>query len=372
VSLRTDIITVHPVGAAPATAPVEAAGDARQEAFERSLAGLIGKEMRGEVLAKLADGSSLVRVAGSAARLMLPVALPVGAEVPLTLVAMTPRPTFEVGAERTLSFAAIGAPLPANAAPTNAQGAALLARASAIAADLLPQIDPRATPTTLSETARALAVALGAALKSAPARAALAGATPLLSAPPRDAAQLSAALGDVIGASGLFYESHLAEWSRGERPLAQLSREPQMQYGFGDTAGAPTAAGSALAADAAQLVNLQLASHEQALLAWQGQLWPGQELDWQIGKEAPPPGGDDDAAAPLWRSTLRLRFPQLGDVAATLLMSGDQLRIELQAGSQQTGELLRAHADALTGAFEAAGAALASLRIHAAPQDQDG
>jgi hypothetical protein len=37
------------------------------------------------------------------------------------------------------------------------------------------------------------------------------------------------ALRDAVASSGLFYESHVAEWAEGKRPLASLLLEPQMQ-----------------------------------------------------------------------------------------------------------------------------------------------
>ncbi|RQR60434.1 flagellar hook-length control protein FliK, partial [Burkholderia sp. Bp9126] len=44
-------------------------------------------------------------------------------------------------------------------------------------------------------------------------------ATPILA--------LRAALAQAVSESGLFYESHLAQWLAGQRPLAALEREPQ-------------------------------------------------------------------------------------------------------------------------------------------------
>ncbi|MFP3500840.1 flagellar hook-length control protein FliK [Burkholderia sp. SIMBA_062] len=60
-------------------------------------------------------------------------------------------------------------------------------------------------------------------------------------APP--VAALRAALAQAVSESGLFYESHLAQWLAGQRPLAALLREPQARL---------TAAPVPPAADAAQ------------------------------------------------------------------------------------------------------------------------
>lgn len=55
---------------------------------------------------------------------------------------------------------------------------------------------------------------------------------PLLTAPPTAGAAaatqtLSAALATLVGQSGMFYESHLAQWINGQLPLASLLQEPQ-------------------------------------------------------------------------------------------------------------------------------------------------
>ncbi|MBS3936823.1 MAG: hypothetical protein KGZ43_11685, partial [Sulfuritalea sp.] len=55
---------------------------------------------------------------------------------------------------------------------------------------------------------------------------------PLLAQPPQaqGAAQLAQALGKAVAQSGLFYESHQAQWVGGRLPLAALLREPQGQH----------------------------------------------------------------------------------------------------------------------------------------------
>ena len=78
---------------------------------------------------------------------------------------------------------------------------------------------------TLSAAARALSTILavqdGAAAKAA-------GAEPLFSrAQPPVAAVLADSLAQTVSNSGLFYESHLAQFAAGTRTLAQLMQEPQ-------------------------------------------------------------------------------------------------------------------------------------------------
>ena len=342
-----------------------AASDARQEAFQRSLQTLLGKALQGEVLSRLNDGSFMVRVAGATARMALPAGVQVGAQVPMTLVALDPRPTFQIssggGAQAvpTLVFSeAEAGPLaghdidPAPSRPASL-AALLLSRAPLTPASLLPGFDPGAPATTLSSTARAISAVLSMA-RSGPAPA-IVGATPLLASPAMLPAQLAQQLRAALADSGLFYESHVAEWAGGQRSLPELMREPQMQR----------AAGSAPDLASAQLVNLQLQTHEQARIAWHGEAWPGQAMQWDIHKDAPDSGqGQHAEAAPAtWRSGLRFQFPLLGAVSATLVLSGGQVQIRMQADSAHSAALLRRHAPALEQSLVAAGSPLAALSI---------
>lgn len=83
--------------------------------------------------------------------------------------------------------------------------------------------------------------------------------TPMLAQAPVTAAQrsqmaanLAPALAKAIGQSGLFYESHQAQWVEGERPLDSLQTEPQGQRS-GASPALPRATTSATAAGAQDL-----------------------------------------------------------------------------------------------------------------------
>ncbi len=361
--IPADSVSVAPVSRVAAAAATEAVADARQQDFQRALSGMVGKSITAAVLSRLADGSFLVRVAGTPARMMLPSNPLPGSELPLTLVSNTPRPTFQVTGEQSAAFPAFAADPASTAAPAKA---AAMQRAASLfgeapAAGHLPEADTSGTRSTLSEAARVITSVLGVAARAPNPQTAIVAPLPLLAAASADPVKLATVLKDAIGASGLFYESHVAEWSAGQRPLADLQREPQMQR------ATPAGAG-AVPADAAtaQFINLQLSSQEQGRVAWQGQLWPGQEMAWQISRDAPEGGarqGGGEAPAAPWRSALRLRFAALGEIGATVVLAGDQLHIALQPGSDDVGDLLRARAGELQRSLEASGNALASLTI---------
>ncbi|MDC8759302.1 flagellar hook-length control protein FliK [Janthinobacterium fluminis] len=383
--------SITPPAPIRAAVPVEAAGDARQEAFQRSLHTLLGKSMQGEVLARFADGNFLVKVAGTAARMQLPPGARVGGEVPLTLIAIDPRPTFQIGksnnpgAPQALSYAyadaafdppADDAAAAARPGAQSAQGAAgarssslaaaLLGKAPLTPASLLPDLGAGAPAPALSSAARAINSVLMQAESVPGAPLALVGKAALLAPPAADPAQLAQTLHDEVGHSGLFYESHVAEWAEGKRSMGELLREPQMaQTAAGQDPLAKAAAGTDLAA--AQLINLQLHTHEQQRVLWQGEVWPGQQMEWEIRKDEGGgrhgEAGDDDEAQAAWRSGVRFHFPQLGSVSATLVLTGGQVHIQLQADSEQSRAALRAGTPALGLALDAAGAPLASLTI---------
>ena len=379
-----DKITVAPVGRIAPANGAEAVGDARQQDFQRALAGLVGKSMPGEVLSRLTDGSVIVRIAGTPARMVLPSQPPPqpGAEIALTLVSLTPRPTFlltnspQAAAIPAFVDAALDAHLYTPSAGLAKAGA--LQRATVLPGEAAPARQPPAPEAesslaTLSATARVLSSVLAAAARSEHPQTSIVAPLALLAQAPADPVKLAAQLKDAIGASGLFYESHLAEWSAGKRPLAELQREPQMQRGLiANSAAADTTAAAADPATA-QFINLQLASQEQGRVAWQGQLLPGQQMAWQISRD--PHDSDQHAAgqtsAPPWRSALRLRFAALGDIGATVVLAGDQLHIALQAGSSDIGSVLRARAGDLQRALEACGNPPAMLTISSGEAGHD-
>lgn len=384
---RADI-SITPVGRAEAISRLDGVADPRQEAFQRSLSTMVGRQIQGEILARLNDGSYLVKMAGTAARMPLPAGTEVGTAVPMTLVSLTPRATFQVALQGQsgplTQFEAEAAP-PGAAKPylnvaedagltprtqTGQAAAGQLGQARAVAgqsadpaAAAKPALAPGAAPVTLSETAKVLSGVLSMAMSAPQPGDTIVARTALSTQPGAPPEQLAAALKDAVGKSGLFYESHLAQWSNGARSLAELGDEPQMQRALTVPDGQVR---PSVAADpaTAQLINLQLQTQEQARITWQGQVWPGQDMRWEIQRDesehAGRQGGDEPE--PGWQSALRLRFPMLGEIGARLVLRGEQLHLQLDAGDG-VGPVLRAYAARLETAMAAAGTPLSSLNI---------
>lgn len=255
------------------------------------------------------------------------------------------------------------------AARAHSSAASLLGKAPLTPLAELPGLDAGTAQPELSGAARMLG-----SLLSQPNSASalpLLGKTALFGHAAPDPAQLAQTLQSSIEDSGLFYESHLAAWARGERSLEQLQREPQMQTAQQAAQQGLHPDGAAPDRTAAQQINQQLLAQEQGRLQWQGESWPGQPIQWEIQRQ---PGaeqrdgraGSDDAPASIWRSSLRLRFAALGNLSATITMVGQQVHLQLLTDVDDSAATLRAQAPVLSASMAAAGIPLSSLSI-----DQD-
>ncbi|WP_338765790.1 flagellar hook-length control protein FliK [Massilia sp. METH4] len=349
----------------------QAVADPRQAAFQRNLAPMVGKTVAGEVLAKIPDGSYLVRVADTNARMMLPGGTQVGAQVALNVVAAHPRPLLQVGTEQAQLATVYTAPGETGAAQTRpmSSAAVLLNKAPLVPADQLPTLDHTSAQATLSPAARAIASALTQAYTAPGAPVVIHGKQALVAAGVPDPGRLEGALKNVLGESGLFYESHVAEWAEGKRSLQELAREPQMQRMMqGATSDAMARAMGGPDLSAAHMINLQLHAQEQGKVQWHGEAWPGQRMQWEVEREeneGRSRGRGEAEEQPVWRSGVRFHLPLLGKVAASVTLVGDQVHLTMQSDSDDTAAELRAWSGELQRALDAAGLPLSTLSIGA-------
>src|SRR5476651_788003 len=269
--------------------------------------------------------------------------------------------------------AAAGAAAPATAA-SDAQkpgslAATLLGRAPLTPSNQLPDLNAGTPGAALSSTARALTIMLSAAQSLPGTPMVLTGKIPLLADGPPDAGQLAKVLQETVSQSGLFYESHVSDWIKGELSLPDLTREPQMQRMLEAATAAPRPADAGPDLGAAQMVNLQLHTQEQARVQWNGQAWPGQHMQWDIRREQGQggrgSGAEQGEPEQIWRSGVRFRFQMLGEVSAAVTIVGDQVHIQVLTDSDGAAATLRSYAGELESAMAAAGAPLSSLAIAA-------
>ncbi|MDP2025188.1 flagellar hook-length control protein FliK [Sulfuriferula sp.] len=308
--------------------PVLPLADAREEASHRFTQSALGQQFQGKVLSRLDDGSFLVRIADTAARMVLPAGTRVGDLLPLTLKSREPQLTFLLGAQ------------------------------------------PGAAMTSLSATGRLIDSLLHTAQQTG-APDTIAGKTALIASPATSTPQIAVALHDTLSLSGLFYEAHVREWANGNRSLPELMREPQAQAGqalLADLSPAlqadPTAVlprPDANSTALTQLINQQLNTLEQQRVLWRGEAWPGQPMEWEVGEDTP--DGSSHDMPPSWHSKVRFELPTLGTVAATIRLTGDRLHIQIHADTEPSAVSLRAHGAQLSAALDAAGIPLDSLIV---------
>lgn len=329
----------------------------------------VGQTLEARVETRLADGRSLIDVEGTLFQVRLPERqeTQVGQRLQLTVI----RP----GPEPTLMLRTPEAEAPAENASSRVSLSSLASRVA----------------TLLSEG--------NTGTGNAPARgAAPTPLLPILPAPPANGAALAAPLRQALETSGLFYESHQAEWVGGKRELEALRQEPQARIareeqgkGAPDktdgarpmvrredeavtaTRSTPASAlrsepGSAPAPTAplppavAGIVDRQLDAIANQQIVWQGQVWPGQAMDWRV-EEQEARSGDEEGGA-RWRTELRLQLPVLGAMTARLDLNGEHLAIAIDvSGGPVSLTTMRAGEDELRAMLEARGLALDAFRV---------
>jgi hypothetical protein len=283
-----------------------------------------GRSLLGLVLAEVSPGTFRVRVADMQLQMSLPERIQPGDEIELSVLSLRPRLTFS---------------LTASANPISTQD-----EISGISRLLcsFAERQPENTPGTIIENTALWTSEL-----------------------PPQAGQLAGLLQESFNRSGLFYESHQAQWLQGSRSTAQLREEPQhnpsvmaelaQTRAVKTTAPTPAdrpmpwpAPATALRQDGQTSMNMpphvqtlvqqQLHVLETRQLLWHGEVWPGQAMRWKL-QESPPQQADTEAMTK-WRTHLALDLPKLGEVNATLIYSNSGLELSLSAADLRTRDLL--------------------------------
>ena len=136
------------------------------------------------------------------------------------------------------------------------------------------------------------------------------------------------------------------------------------------------ATGQLVAPQTQALVQQQLEALATQNFSWQGQVWPGQEMRWDIEKgrtnEDGTRGAADDEANARWSTRLRLTLPTLGEIDARIHLQGNQITLSMAAGEPATRDLIRAAGGSLRRALDEAGIALTSLGVADLQNDAGG
>ena len=288
----------------------------------------LGQKVQGTVQAQVAPNIYNVRVATQLLQMQLPAFIRSGDIITLQVASLQPRLTFTLAASS----------------------------------------NPVSTPESLSAASRLLSSLSQQPLERSYVR-------PIQSAPlwtgeqtSPDTTLLANKLHDALSHSGLFYESHQAQWIAGTRPTTQLLLEPQNQLpqnqpsqnavphspatrnpetALNLQAAAQNIAGGSEHRLAAltipehlqTLVQQQLGTLETHQVLWQGQVWQGQEMRWEVHEESPHRNAQGEEEGQ-WITQIHMDLPNLGNVSARLSFNGNALNLSLEVVDSQTRDKL--------------------------------
>lgn len=127
---------------------------------------------------------------------------------------------------------------------------------------------------------------------------------------------------------------------------------------------AATRAGQALPPDLAPLVQQQLASLANNVYPFQGAIWPGQQIQWEIVDEDGGQGAQDPDEPPRqWKTRLKLLLPSLGDIDATIQLDGNDIVVQMKTSAADTQTKLKGNIDGLRSRLDLAGLRLMALDV---------
>lgn len=339
-----------------------------------------GQKVQGSVQAQVAPNVFKVNVAGQLIQMQLPPSIRSGDTVALQVISIQPRLTF----------------------------------------GMVNSANPLSTPEQLGSAARLLSSMSQQAPGKAHVRAAQ--SAPLWEKPqPPESRQLAGALRETLANSGLFYESHQAQWLEGTRSTAQLLHEPQNQTPeqsrattpgdpgnkaaiTGDTANkaamagntgkdqavtsntsnpaattsntahtsTPNSPGTTLLQEAKALgipehlqplVQQQLNALETRQMLWQGNVWPDQPMQWEVHEQPAQQSHGAEEQQRQWVTQIRLDLPNLGEIEATLRFNSAGLSLTLNAATAETRTLLGSASTRLASTLSDAGIPVLSTQV---------
>jgi cytochrome c biogenesis protein ResB len=144
-----------------------------------------------------------------------------------------------------------------------------------------------------------------------------------------------------------------------EQRQQQLSN---LQHAIDTQSSKALSSGQIAHPDTLPLVRQQLEVLDSRQVAWQGQVWPGQTMDWKI-EERSAREQSSEMAMPEWQTSLRLVLPQLGEITAKLTLHPQGIRIQLDASEPASAKLLAEQRVALQQGMETSGLQLVEMKV---------
>ncbi|MDI1308502.1 MAG: flagellar hook-length control protein FliK [Methylotenera sp.] len=313
---QADIASIGPVARILPILAVENIGNIRQELADRATQFVKGQDYFAHVLSKVGDTAYNVKVEsgslkGTLLKMDLGLAAKAGQLITLRYMHDSPVPTFLL-----------------TATPSNVAGSKTeLSTAANLIGHYLKQAESEGVTSRFQATA-------------------------VVTNNPGKPQVLAHDLKNAVSKSGLFYESHLSDLAQSNQSLAALKQEPQNQ------ANSPIA----------NLMSQQLAILEHQRMSWQGEVWPGQKMDWDIYQQSSDDGNQsaNDSESDQKQSIsseMTLHFPHLGKVSARISLVDGRMRVNILADQPETLEMLKAKRLSLAESISKNGQQLDALTV---------
>jgi hypothetical protein len=351
--------------------------------------GAVGQLFQAQVLSQLEDGTFLVSVAENALRMALPAGTNVGGTIPMTLLATEPRPAFLLEPQRdgtspSLSDAAkvinlaIQSGQQTSAPMTLVGKTPLLSSPSTKAPEIAVVLQDSIEYSGLFYESHVSQWVDGQRPFSNLLREPQVQTEPTSS--PQGDKQSTAVTSSAkpqVNNIGTLLQRPVATESELSRLITNVKTSSVDQSKLNQTLNAlltardlPQEADTVvrtpvLTQQTAHNINLQLNTLEQHRVAWRGELWPGQQFEWEVSDDTTGRQQADhtDTNEPSWQSTVRFDLPKLGKISATIHLSGGHVQLRINTASESASKALGAHRDLLANALEVAGSPLDSLTI---------
>jgi len=314
---QADIASIHPVASILPILAVDSIGSVRQELSDRATQFVKGQEYFAHVLSKVGETAYNVKVEsgnlkGTILKMDLGATAKAGQTLTLRYMHDNPVPTFLLAST-----------------PTNLTGSTTEISS---AANLIGHYLKQAEADGVSTRFQAKAV---------------------VSHNPTNPQVMAQDLKNAVNNSGLFYESHLSDLVQGNQSLAAIKQETQNQAN-------------------SQIYNLmsqQLAILENQRMSWNGEVWPGQKMDWDVYQQQSNADGEQtlntsqaNEDRPI-SSELTLHLPHLGKVSARITLTEGRMRVNILAEQPETLDMLSAKRLSLAEAIGKNGQQLDALTV---------
>lgn len=314
-----DIAGVNPVARILPLIPTEKIGEITQELGDRATQFVKGREYTAQVLSKVGEAAYHVRVdldglKSTILKMDLGSTVQAGQSLSLRYMQDSPVPTFLLN------------PTPAKSTSTSAD----LSATGRLIGHYLQSAEDGGVSSRIESTA-------------------------IVTQSPANTTLMAQGLQQAVTKSGLFYESHLSQLVQSSQDLAPIKLEPQNQNN----------------AQLSTLVSQQLSVLENQRFSWQGNVWPGQKMEWDVylQHEAVDERRQSPNQAQLALdersivSEMTLHLPRLGKVTAKLNIEGGRLRIHLLADDAHAFVRLKSQRQSLAEAIVKNGQQLDALTV---------